>query len=451
MLQWDLLLSDERRKEKNDQSGENTGTKGNRVEAERDYDRILFSSPTRRLADKTQVFPLDPSDSVRTRLTHSLEVSNLARSVGIALSFEYAEKVFGKEHGKLQVARRVPAILAATGLAHDLGNPPFGHQGEAAIRGWFAKCSNNYNVPDDFKNFDGNPHTFRLLTSLQILNDSFGLNLTYGTLAALIKYPKLHESAGGYRKFGIFESERKVIEDVWKVTGLSENIRHPLAHIIEACDDIAYAVLDAEDTVKKGFASFYDLMDYLDSSDDEVVRKVVEKSKEKNIVFKKDNLSSAELNDISMQMFRVFAVYQLITSITNCFVNSIDEILANEIPDNFELIDSSSGNQLCKYLKKFDKKYGYENKQVLELELEGNNYINSTMDMLWTSIIDESQSFSKFGWAIISENYKRAYNKSKMPNDYKRCQLLCDSVAGMTDSYLINIHNRLKPLFNGFS
>ena len=128
-LVWEKLLSETRRKDLHDTGESPGGTKGNRTEAERDFDRILFAAPTRRLADKTQVFPLDPSDSVRTRLTHSYEVSNLARSIGMSLAFNHPQEVFGDNHEELDVKRKVPAMLAATGLAHDLGNPPFGHQG----------------------------------------------------------------------------------------------------------------------------------------------------------------------------------------------------------------------------------------------------------------------------------------------------------------------------------
>lgn len=451
MLKWNLLLSEQRRKERHAPKGENTGTRGNRTEAERDFDRILFASPTRRLADKTQVFPLDPSDSIRTRLTHSHEVSNLARSIGMSLAFNYAEDVFGASHEELMVKRKIPAMLAAIGLAHDLGNPPFGHQGEVAVKGWFEKQSKSGVVHDDFRNFDGNPHTFRLLTRLQILNDDFGLNLTVGTLAAVVKYPSLHGSKinGGYKKFGVFESEREIIEEVWDETGLVEGMRHPLTHIVEACDDIAYAVVDAEDTVKKGFASFYDLMDHLGSDDDEIVKEVVSKSLKKNQEYKREKLSSSELNEISMQMFRVFAIYHLIDSVTESYVSHDRRIMNCEIEPDFQLIKNSKGAVLCQLLKGFDIRHGFQNREVLELELRGQNYIHSTMDMLWYAICEGEESFSRYGRAMISENYRRVHERSKMDAAYKDCQLLCDSVSGMTDSYLINIHDQLRPLYNG--
>ncbi|MCI0561016.1 MAG: dNTP triphosphohydrolase, partial [Nitrososphaera sp.] len=271
---------------------ESMGTGAGRTELERDYDRILFATPTRRLADKTQVFPMEENDSVRTRLTHSHEVSNLARSIGVRLAFEHTETVFGSDHESLQVKRNVPALLAAVGLAHDLGNPPFGHQGEISIQQWFKEGGAGKDVDIDFREFDGNAQTFRLLTRLQVLNDQFGLNLALGTLAALIKYPSVYGSSnkGGFKKFGIFRSEEPIVQEVWEHTGLGEGIRHPLAYVMEACDDIAYSIIDAEDTVKKGYASFYDLMDFLESFDssDVVIIRVVEAARKKNKEFKSE-------------------------------------------------------------------------------------------------------------------------------------------------------------------
>ena len=245
MLEWQKLLSDSRRKKGN--SGESMNTGQGREELERDYDRILFLAPVRRLADKTQVFPLDKNDSVRTRLTHSYEVSNLARSIGMRLAFDHADEVFGSDRNELVVERNVPALLAAAALAHDLGNPPFGHQGEVAIKEWFFEKNGGTfkrKYHKDFINFDGNAQTLRLLTKLQILNDNYGLNLTCATLASIMKYPCLWNSKafkkGQYKKFGVFESERYVVEEVWAKTGLKEGYRHPFAYVVEACDDILH-------------------------------------------------------------------------------------------------------------------------------------------------------------------------------------------------------------------
>lgn len=453
MLTWDKLLNQVRRKDLYEHS-ESIGTAAGRTECERDYDRILFATPTRRLADKTQVFPMEENDSIRTRLTHSHEVSNLARSIGVRLAFEHAEKVFGNSHESLQVKRNVPSLLAAVGLAHDLGNPPFGHQGEISIQQWFSERNSEKNIEIDFLEFDGNAQTFRLLTRLQVLNDQFGLNLTLGTLAGLIKYPSVYgaESKGGFKKYGIFKSEESIIKEVWEHTGITQGIRHPLAYVMEACDDIAYSIIDAEDTVKKGYASFYDLMDFLDTFDhkDEIIQKVIKKTRMKNNEFKGALLSSRELNDISMQMFRVNAISEMVQAATNGFVANIDRMMNGTIDPGFELIKNSTCSYLCKAAKDFDTRHGYLHKEVLRLELRGNNYIKSMMNMLWTGISTEGNHrnpFARYAFGTISENYRRVYNDSDK-SDYAKYQLLCDAISGMTESHLIKKHDELKLLEN---
>lgn len=456
MLTWEKLLNQVRRKELHG-SKESMGTSAGRTEFERDYDRILFASPTRRLADKTQVFPLENNDSIRTRLTHSHEVSNLARSIGIRLAFDHAEQVFGANHESLCVKRNVPSLLAAVGLAHDLGNPPFGHQGEIAIQQWFEE-NNIGEKPDiDFLKFDGNAQTFRLLTRLQVLNDKFGLNLTLGSLAGLIKYPSIYgsENKSGFKKSGIFKSEGSIVQEVWNHTGLIEGIRHPLAYVMEACDDIAYSIIDAEDTVKKRYASFYDLMDHLETYDpkDKIIREVVDAARGKNKTFKAESLSSYELNDISMQMFRVKAISVMVEAATSVFVDNIGKIMDGNIEKGFELIKNSSCAKLCKAAKEFDNRHGFQHKEVLRLELQGNHYIKGMMSMLWKAILKQGEpnnAFERYAFREISENYRRVYEDSDK-STYAQCQLLCDTISGMTESHLIRQYENLKSLENGIS
>lgn len=422
-----------------------------RDELERDFDRILFAAPTRRMADKTQVFPMDPNDSVRTRLTHSLEVSNLARSIGVRLAFNHRTEVFGFEAEKLAVERSVPALLAAAGLAHDLGNPPFGHRGEQTVRDWFAK---EQAADEDFLCFDGNCQTFRLLTRLQFLNDEFGLNLTVATLAALMKYPVFSDSQShSFKKFGLFRSERDAANEVWKETGLAEGVRHPLVYVMEACDDIAYSVIDAEDTVKKGYASFYDLMDHLRSgelAEDPVATEVVSAATKKNTEFKDERLSSQELNDLSMLMFRVKAIAEMVEAATETFVRNIDAMMQVTISPSFELIEHSQTAGLCKALKAFDRRFGFNNRHVLKLELEGHNCITNMMDMLWEAINrhqDDGQPFARYVYGRISENYRRAYQESNAWED--KAHLLCDVVSGMSEGYLKDLHGEFRELRDG--
>ena len=456
MLVWNELLCAARRKELAGVSG-SMGTAANRTEIERDYDRILFATPTRRLADKTQVFPMEENDSVRTRLTHSHEVSNLARSIGVRLAFDYPQEVFGSQHEALGVKRNVPSLLAAVGLAHDLGNPPFGHQGEIAIQQWFNQAFQGETIDEDFAQFDGNAQTFRLLTRLQVLNDQFGLNLTIATLAALIKYPSVFGSREkhGFKKYGVFQSEADIIEDVWRHSGLRAGVRHPLAYVMEACDDIAYSVIDAEDTVKKGYASFYDLMDFLESAGEgnPVVQEVMDVSKAKNKEFKAAKLSSRELNDISMQMFRVKAIAKMVEAATVAFVQNIHKMMNEDIDQGFELIKNSDCARLCQSVKDFDYRHGFQHRDVLRLELEGNNHIKSMMSLVWRAIVNDGNKnmpFERYVFGAISENYRRVYSTTEKTR-YDKLQLLCDFISGMTESYLIKKHDEFRSLEKAYA
>jgi dGTPase len=476
MLNWEMLLNDARRKDKNKRPAtekRTTQKKEVRTEIERDYDRILFSTPLRRLADKTQVFPLERNASVRTRLTHSHEVSNLARSIGVNLVFN--EKLIDK---KLRPERNVPAMLATIGLAHDLGNPPFGHQGESAIQSWFEdnrkKVFNdeygkalNDAQKQDFLRFEGNAQTIRLLTRLQLINDDFGLNLTYGTLAALMKYPvpsnkvkkKKHKNdkvPAAKKKHNFFQSERKIVEEIWRETGLSEGVRHPLTYLMEACDDIAYAVLDAEDAVKKSLVSYSDLVSFLnhEKEGDQAITRVLDYAWKKHNEFRNEDLSPGELNDISMQMFRVAAIGEMINDVSEAFVQNKDKIMQGKLDQ--DLIDVSEAGNLCRLLKEFDKNHAYKHRSVLEVELTGYNTIRKLMDYFWVAITERKDAndvcsarrtpFASYAYSRISENYRRVFenSNSSMPVRYRELQLMTDMISGMTDSFALALLEDLK-------
>jgi dGTPase len=481
-MDWNKLLNNDRRKAKHKRTTKTTVkddlniSQETREEIERDFDRVLFLAPTRRLSDKTQVFPLELNDSVRTRLTHSYEVANIARGIGTRLAYDYPQ-IFQGYTGKSSLQRTVPSLLATIGLAHDLGNPPFGHQGESAIQSWFKDNSEailahdsgtpkNLNLLLDFTNFDGNSQTIRLLTRLQIINDQFGIDLTFASLAALLKYPqsanyvKNNEQTSSlptWKKHGYFESEGYLIKEIWEETGLKEGVRHPLTYIMEACDDIAYSVLDAEDIVKKGLASYPDLMNHLrrDKNNDFIIKKLISDLTEKNSHYNELELSPSELNDICMQMFRVYSIKSLVNAITDAFTSQYEKITDFNTPLK-DLISLSEGKLLCQALKEFDKKWGYKNKEVLKLELEGYNYITELMDMLWVGIhghIDKKYNsdtpFGRYVYQKISENYRRVFEDkdNPMPMLYREAQLLTDAISGMTDSYLISLHNELRILY----
>lgn len=470
MMDWVELLNSGRRKDKAKRKEPGEGKSGVQVEArteiERDYDRILFSAPVRRLADKTQVFPLERNDSVRNRLTHSHEVSNLARSLGVSMAFD--SRIIAKG---INAQRDVPSLLAAIGLAHDLGNPPFGHQGEYAIQSWFADNQERWvsaeltePMKQDFLKFEGNAQTIRLLTRLQLINDDFGLNLTYATLAALMKYPtasdgvpdKKEDRHVANKKHGFFQSERSIVEEIWGETGLGDGVRHPLTFLMEASDDIAYSVLDAEDAVKKGLVSFSDLMSYLEHHEngDSAIQAVKGKSFKKHAEYRRQSLSPAELNEISMQRFRVYAIGQMISDVRAAYIERIDEIMDGSL--KVDLLEASESNRLCGILKKFDKAHAYAHRGVLEVELTGYNTIRGLMDYFWTAITERTKPdelgskrktpFSAYAYNRISENYRRVFesNGNDMPIRYRELQLLTDMISGMTDSYAISIYGELK-------
>ena len=241
-----------------------------RSEFQKDHDRLIFSEPFRKLGRKTQVHPLPQNDRVHNRLTHSLEVSCVGRSLG-----ELAGKRLHAD-GLLPpgvVAADVAAIVQAACLAHDIGNPPFGHAGEFAIRDWYAKhdaaffAGMAHPCIQDLTTFEGNAQGFRLLTSLV---DTAGLRLTYATLGSFIKYPWSATHAPRYRpgKFSYFDSEREVFATIAHSMGLLEVeagvfCRHPLAYFVEAADDICYAIIDIEDGIEMGILHTFEVEELL--------------------------------------------------------------------------------------------------------------------------------------------------------------------------------------------
>jgi len=453
------------------------GTADVRTAFEQDYDRLLFSTPVRRLADKTQVFPLERNDSVRTRLTHSHEVSNLSKSIGIRLIRKDAS-VFGESE---TIRAAAPTILATIGLAHDLGNPPFGHQGEAAISRWFKKnhslfteighdygsADNNAGfaeVPEeqrtDFTNFEGNAQALRLVSRLQNTSGPSGLNLTAATLAALMKYPvashQASSSSAVTKKHGYFASERDVVEWIHKETGLSSGQRHPLTWIMEASDDIAYSVLDIEDAIKKGLVSAEDLLASLRGkfslSDLAGLTNQLTDDFEKA---DKEEFSLSRVREIKATYLRTRLVERLVTGATDIYLRSKKDIFSYQRKESLLECDSAE-SQLCEALKSFARVHAYQSTSVLGLELKGSNILQSLMDAMWKAISDRKK-FSEpasrrqspeasYVYSLISESYRWHFERTShaLTIRYRELQLLADMIAGMTDGYAIDLYERIQ-------
>ncbi|OJA05151.1 dGTP triphosphohydrolase [Halomonas sp. QHL1] len=472
IFNWEKLLSSKRRSK--DEEKEITDIWScDRTEIERDYDRIVFSAPTRRLANKTQVFPMEEHDSIRTRLTHSNEVSNLARGAGVTLCCNGFFKNSNIDRDRL--IRDIPALLATIGIVHDMGNPPFGHQGEKAIQDWFSnhlEKNENKNNFQDFLNFDGNAQTLRLVTSLHSADGHFGMDLTTATLSAMVKYPVFNAEKHGFSKGGVFISEKKIFEEVWKKTGLREGIRHPLCYILEICDDIAYATIDAEDTIKKGYASYSDLKNWLkeELGDNDFFNEIYDKILEAVGKFKhrhEKDITSEVQKEVSVEIFRSITINKLLACATDCFAEdfysekhklwfSRGEGIPYEICKNFKY------KKEIKALKNFTKNYGFNNTSVLKLELQGRNRIHELMDHVWLGIKNTDEElktdnhYEKYILSKISVNYlrefKRKHKTAIKPEDklYAKYQLLTDYISGMTESYLERTYSEILPLYQSF-
>lgn len=276
-INWDDYLSNERYRSvsefKDRLSKDSDEEKRNDFES--DFGRVAFSSAIRRMHDKAQVMPLTTGDSVHTRLTHSIEVMSIAYSLGISLcrDKDFIE-VYGKEEA-MELERTIPMILKTAAFVHDIGNPPFGHFGEAVIQNYFKEYLKKRIVTDkqalDFTCFDGNAEGFRILTRLQYIGDLSGLNLTYATLAAYSKYPNDNipdKSYIGRKKHGVFTSEsdifNKMVEACHMRTEDNKIKRHPLSFLVEAADSISYSIMDIEDGLTMGWYSFDYIIKYLD-------------------------------------------------------------------------------------------------------------------------------------------------------------------------------------------
>lgn len=440
---------------------------------QRDFDRLLFSTPVRRLSDKTQVWPMDESDAVRTRLTHSHEVANLARSIGSRVYKRVPERFEGIDFHEV-----VEPILSSIGLAHDLGNPPFGHQGEAAIKRWFAQhagwifskhSTEGEGLPHsiaaglraEFSDFDGNPQSLRLITRLQTSVGNVGLNLTAATLAASLKYPiganNQDEGDPIRKKFGYFESEKAVVMAVRERTGLQEGQRHPLTWIMEACDDIAYSVLDVEDAIKKGVISPDDVMYLLSIPTEKTISEAYGDLCQRFEKVKTTSYSPEITKDIKVAYLRAALMNRLIEEASGRFVESADAIFSYK--PMLPLMEQSS---LCEELKSIAHKYAFGHPSVLRMEARGSDAIFNLMGSFWQAIIDRKgpdkldskrlSPKSKYVFSLISPNYVDAANRSggnggiETSIRYRELRLLTDMISGMTDTFAIRMWEDIRAI-----
>mgnify|MGYP000871481597 CR=1 FL=1 len=452
---WSLILSNKRFRIQSAQS-ETDG----RNPFENDYGRLISSSPIRRLQDKTQVFPLEQSDFTRTRLTHSLEVSYIASSLGQSI-----EK-FLIDNGEIEVEKTgyLSSLLRVSGLIHDLGNPPFGHFGEDALRHFFLdyfnhKENNDIGLTDkeiaDFVNFDGNVQTLRILAKLYYFGDEHGYNLTYSTLSSAIKYPadSLNGNKGkkaeriSEKKFGYFCTEEEIYKKLDEYLQLNGN-RNPVVYLMEAADDIAYSAADIEDGMKLGIIDYNKILEIFENNLKENKEKLMEELTELN---RKYTYGTGDDQSLVIQKFRISTQRLMITAVIECFKQNYDQIMQGNF--NGELIKKSSAADVRAAYEKLQR-IVFDSKSIVKKELAGWEAIYGLLSIFVEA--SESENFKEDGgnnkesrlFKLLSSSHRYVYSSiEKYPNEkYKRLQLIVDYISGMTDSYAINLFQELKGI-----
>ncbi len=416
-----------------------------RLGFEVDYDRIIFSDSFRSLQDKTQVVPLSKTDFVHTRLTHSLEVSVVARSLGRVVG----EQVLKKHPNLVEEGYKMNdfgAIVATAALAHDIGNPPFGHNGEKAI-GEYFKHGNGQKYKEqltskqwqDLIDFEGNANGFKILTEHKE-GIQGGLRLSYATLGTFIKYPKesLPKKPTNQisdKKFGIFQSEIPFFKEVAYelgliATGKEGSIaykRHPLAYLVEAADDICYTIIDFEDGINLGLIEEEFALEYLIK----LVKDTIDSKKYHQLKYKKDRLS----------YLRALAIGTLISEAASVFLANETAILKGEYP--YSLLEKCKYEAQINDIIKLSVEKIYKSREVVEKELAGYTIITKLLDVFLTASnnkYDECLSnYDKLILYLLPENLKE-------PNIslYLRVLNICNYVASLTDGFALQLYEKLN-------
>jgi dGTPase len=442
-MNWKNLLNDQRIRK-------STREDTSRNHFESDFGRTIFSPATRRMHDKTQVFPLSADDHIHTRLTHSMEVMAIGHSLGIRICEDPSfQKLVGKDR---DIFREIPVILKNACLLHDIGNPPFGHFGETVIQNYFKKHFSSSNAvtltdkeKEDFIFFDGNAQGFRIITKLQILNDDCGLNLTYATLGAFLKYPNYGEIGEkiSNKKRGIFQSEKDYMHKVADACGTiidSSFVRHPLSYLMEAADSICYSVMDIEDGFNKGWYKF----DYIKQSLSHIdgIPEII-----KDVELKLNGYGN---ESTSMVNFRIALINRLVNLAVKNFLTHIDLIMEGSY--NNELIYDDN-TKLAEALKTFCIKNIFPQREITTLELTGHSVLTGLLDYYIEFIFKEWKDYTKRAAGLISESVLRAaYLENKLPanstindlNNYYKLRVIVDFISGMTDQFALNHYQKLS-------
>ena len=440
---WEKLLTNKR-------LGEDFNKKTEediRSDFQKDYDRIIFSNSFRRLGKKTQVHPLAKNDHIHSRLTHSLEVSSVGRSLGLKVgNLLRRRNDLPENYNEGDIA----TIVQVASLAHDIGNPPFGHAGEFAIRHWFNSEGEKYleflneKEKNDFKLFEGNAQGFRIVTQLEEKYMKGGMRLTYASLGTLVKYPWCSNSnkALEKEKFNIFYSEKNIFQKIFEELSLKacNNIykRHPLSYLMEAADDICYGILDIEDAVELSIIPYDKAKNVLCE-----IIKLEPNRKIENVYCEKidENLTKRK----GIGKLRAKAINSLIELVFEEFDNEYDCIVNGEY-DNSLLDGLKIKNKKLSDIFKEIKKLNYENifaeRRKIEIEIGAYEIISILLERIKLKEINNLP----FKYKRILELMGDEHPNEKL-SYYENLLKVTDYISGMTDNYATYIANQFSGKF----
>ncbi len=408
-----------------------------RTEFKRDYDRLIFSAPFRRLQNKTQVFPLPGSVFVHNRLTHSLEVA----SVGMSLGNDVARRLCQRSSDYADtLVPEIGQIVAAACLAHDLGNPPFGHSGEKAIQTFFTEGKGQQlqqRVSSafwaDITHFDGNANAFRLLTHSFKGRRQGGFAMTYSTLASIVKYP-FSSAVATKNKFGFFNTERPHYETIARELGIVQTgtdrwARYPLVYLVEAADDICYEIMDLEDACKLKILSYDETASLMLSFFDEAQRQRI-----------RQRISDEQLTDANeeIQYLRACVIGALENECVDTFMAHEDEILSGMFSGS--LIDhiSDRPRQAYKTCAELSRRRIYKSQPVLDVELSGYHIMATLMELMVEAIEHPERYYSQQLIGRVSDQYDISN-----PDLETRLMAVIDYISGMTDVYALDVYQKI--------
>lgn len=433
-MKWEKLLSPIRLGMENYHDRE----RDNRNQFQRDYDRLIFSAPFRRMQNKTQVFPLPKSIFVHNRLTHSLEVASVGRSLGVNVS-----RALKNRNG--DYFDEIGTIVSAACLAHDMGNPPFGHSGEAAIASYFAEGDGLFLQKEvsevewaDFTRFDGNANAFRLLTHQFNGRRPGGFALTYSTLASIVKYPYAAINSDiKKQKFGFFESEKADYEKIADALGIAHQknnpnryVRHPLVYLVEAADDICYQIMDIEDAhklkilttdeTKQLFYAFFD---------EKRAKRIME--------------NSEIVSDVNEQVayLRSSVIGQLIDACSNTFIANEKTILAGEFEGSLIKNLTQGLDVAYRQCSETAVRKIYRSQEVLDVELAGYRIIYTLMEYFVNAVFHPDKSYSRQLLDRIPAQYE-----TNSDSAYGKVQSILDYITGMTDVYALDLFRKITGM-----